>query len=216
MHVYAQNAGKSSLISAMKGLGGTAGQRECVCVWGGGRGGARCLCFPYVGCTCITLTPMPYAFPMLASCTTLTPMPMYAICMHARMRACACTHTQTHRRYVSLLCPADHWAHHLKCQAHQCMCMHTSHSHTHSRAGEPTIAPLPGTTLGLINVPGLPLGPKQRCFDTPGVPHNHQLTAYLKPEEVKAVCVAIAFRAPTPPLVTAPCWWGCVRHTNIS
>lgn len=52
---------------------------------------------------------------------------------------------------------------------------------------EPTVAALAGTTLGLINVPGLPLGPKQRCFDTPGVPHAHQLTALLNPEEVRLV-----------------------------
>eukprot|EP00983_Pelagomonas_calceolata_P074715 1152661-Pelagomonas_calceolata.AAC.6 len=44
---------------------------------------------------------------------------------------------------------------------------------------------MPGTTLGLINVPGLPLGPKHRAFDTPGVPHRHQLTAYLSKEDVK-------------------------------
>ena len=36
---------------------------------------------------------------------------------------------------------------------------------------------MPGTTLGLINVPGLPLGPKHRAFDTPGVPHDYQLTS---------------------------------------
>ncbi|KAJ9515420.1 hypothetical protein QJQ45_016414 [Haematococcus lacustris] len=52
---------------------------------------------------------------------------------------------------------------------------------------DPTVAPLPGTTLGLINVPGLPLGAKNRAFDTPGVAHTHQLTALLKPEEVKQV-----------------------------
>lgn len=49
------------------------------------------------------------------------------------------------------------------------------------------MAPMPGTTLGLINVPGLPLGPKQRAFDTPGVPHPYQLTAQLNMEEVKLV-----------------------------
>eukprot|EP00199_Chlamydomonas_sp_CCMP681_P000330 CAMPEP_0119116928 /NCGR_PEP_ID=MMETSP1180-20130426/52557_1 /TAXON_ID=3052 ORGANISM="Chlamydomonas cf sp, Strain CCMP681" /NCGR_SAMPLE_ID=MMETSP1180 /ASSEMBLY_ACC=CAM_ASM_000741 /LENGTH=544 /DNA_ID=CAMNT_0007106131 /DNA_START=76 /DNA_END=1710 /DNA_ORIENTATION=+ len=52
---------------------------------------------------------------------------------------------------------------------------------------DPTVAALAGTTLGLINVPGLPLGPKQRCFDTPGVPHTHQLTALLQPDEVRLV-----------------------------
>jgi len=54
--------------------------------------------------------------------------------------------------------------------------------------GEPTIASMPGTTLGLINVPGLPLGPKHRAFDTPGVPHRHQLTTYLSKEDVRQVC----------------------------
>lgn len=52
---------------------------------------------------------------------------------------------------------------------------------------EPTIAPMPGTTLGLLNVPGLPLGPKHRAFDTPGVPHDYQLTSILGLEEVKAL-----------------------------
>lgn len=47
---------------------------------------------------------------------------------------------------------------------------------------------MPGTTLGLINVPGLPLGPKHRAFDTPGVPHRHQLTTHLSREDVKLVC----------------------------
>ena len=46
---------------------------------------------------------------------------------------------------------------------------------------------MPGTTLGLINVPGLPLGPKNRAFDTPGVPHAYQLTSLLNAEEVKQV-----------------------------
>ena len=60
---------------------------------------------------------------------------------------------------------------------------------THSPAGkgEPTIAPVPGTTLGLLQVPGLPLGPKHRAFDTPGVPHGHQLTSRLGLEDVKQV-----------------------------
>ncbi|KAG2441115.1 hypothetical protein HXX76_003967 [Chlamydomonas incerta] len=53
--------------------------------------------------------------------------------------------------------------------------------------GEPTIAPVPGTTLGLLQVPGLPLGPKHRAFDTPGVPHGHQLTSRLGLEDVKQV-----------------------------
>ncbi|KAJ9515318.1 hypothetical protein QJQ45_006565 [Haematococcus lacustris] len=57
----------------------------------------------------------------------------------------------------------------------------------HGGQRDPTVAPLPGTTLGLINVPGLPLGAKNRAFDTPGVAHTHQLTALLKPEEVRQV-----------------------------
>lgn len=52
---------------------------------------------------------------------------------------------------------------------------------------DPTIASMPGTTLNLLNVPGLPLGPKNRAFDTPGVTHSHQVTAFLAPEEVKQV-----------------------------
>ncbi len=52
---------------------------------------------------------------------------------------------------------------------------------------QPTVAPMAGTTLGLINVPGLPLGPKHRAFDTPGVPHTHQLTSLLSFEEIKQV-----------------------------
>ncbi|KAG1661535.1 hypothetical protein FOA52_000045 [Chlamydomonas sp. UWO 241] len=61
-----------------------------------------------------------------------------------------------------------------------------------SGSREPTIAPVPGTTLGLLNVPGLPLGPKQRAFDTPGVPHDYQLTSMLNLTEVKGVEERIA------------------------
>ncbi|KAI8473852.1 MAG: hypothetical protein J3K34DRAFT_383481 [Monoraphidium minutum] len=53
--------------------------------------------------------------------------------------------------------------------------------------GEPTVAPVPGTTLGLLRVPGLPLGPKQRVFDTPGVRHGYQLTTRLGLEDVSMV-----------------------------
>lgn len=42
-----------------------------------------------------------------------------------------------------------------------------------------------GTTLGLLRVPGIALGPKHRVFDTPGVPHDYQLTSILAPEEVR-------------------------------
>ncbi len=62
---------------------------------------------------------------------------------------------------------------------------------------EPTVAPVPGTTLGLLNVPGLPLGPKQRAFDTPGVPHSYQLTTKLNLEEVKAVLPTKQLKART-------------------
>ena len=40
-----------------------------------------------------------------------------------------------------------------------------------------TTAPLPGTTLDVVPVDGLPLLARSRCYDTPGVPHPHQLTA---------------------------------------
>jgi uncharacterized membrane protein YgcG len=56
-----------------------------------------------------------------------------------------------------------------------------------SGQGEPTVAPMPGTTLGLLRVPGVPLGPKQRVFDTPGVRHAYQLTTRLPLEEVSMV-----------------------------
>jgi 50S ribosome-binding GTPase len=42
-----------------------------------------------------------------------------------------------------------------------------------------TTAALPGTTLALLQVDGLPLLGKSRCYDTPGVPHHHQLTSRL-------------------------------------
>lgn len=42
-----------------------------------------------------------------------------------------------------------------------------------------------GTTLGLLRVPGVHLGPKHRVFDTPGVAHCYQLTSLLQPDEVK-------------------------------
>lgn len=53
--------------------------------------------------------------------------------------------------------------------------------------GDPTIAPIPGTTLGLLQVSGVPLGPKHRVFDTPGVPHPYQLTSRLNLRELAAV-----------------------------
>ncbi len=56
--------------------------------------------------------------------------------------------------------------------------------------GDPTVAPMPGTTLGLLKVAGLPLGPKHRAFDTPGVPHGYQMTSLLAPEEVRLLLPA--------------------------
>ncbi|CAL5226853.1 g9719 [Coccomyxa viridis] len=49
---------------------------------------------------------------------------------------------------------------------------------------ELTTAPLPGTTLGMLKVPGL-MPARCKMFDTPGVPHAHQLSSRLNPEEVK-------------------------------
>ncbi|CAD7696687.1 unnamed protein product [Ostreobium quekettii] len=48
-----------------------------------------------------------------------------------------------------------------------------------------TTAALPGTTLGLVEVKGLPLPEKCRVYDTPGVCHRHQLSAKLPFEEVR-------------------------------
>ncbi|KAG2482323.1 hypothetical protein HYH03_018745 [Edaphochlamys debaryana] len=63
--------------------------------------------------------------------------------------------------------------------------------------GDPTVAPVPGTTLGLLQVPGMPLGPKHRAFDTPGVPHPHQLTTQLGLEDVKKVLPSKPLRGRT-------------------
>ncbi|GLI65589.1 hypothetical protein VaNZ11_009163 [Volvox africanus] len=63
--------------------------------------------------------------------------------------------------------------------------------------GDPTVAPVPGTTLGLLQVPGIPLGPKHRTFDTPGVPHAHQLTSHLSPEVVRKVLPSKQLRGRT-------------------
>lgn len=53
-----------------------------------------------------------------------------------------------------------------------------------SRGRNITTAALPGTTLGMLKVEGLM---PARCgmFDTPGMPHSHQLAAKLDPEEVR-------------------------------
>jgi ribosome biogenesis GTPase A len=42
-----------------------------------------------------------------------------------------------------------------------------------------TTAPLPGTTLGMTPVSGLPLLRRSRCYDTPGIPHPYQYTSRL-------------------------------------
>ena len=42
-----------------------------------------------------------------------------------------------------------------------------------------TTAALPGTTLGLTPVQGLPLLARSKCYDTPGVPHPYQYTSRL-------------------------------------
>jgi hypothetical protein len=53
--------------------------------------------------------------------------------------------------------------------------------------GGPTVAPVPGTTLGLLRVPGVPLGAGHRTFDTPGVHHGYQLTSSLTLPELREV-----------------------------
>ncbi|EIE24775.1 hypothetical protein COCSUDRAFT_10321, partial [Coccomyxa subellipsoidea C-169] len=56
------------------------------------------------------------------------------------------------------------------------------------RHGKPrnelTTAALPGTTLGMLKVPGL-MPPRCNMFDTPGVPHDFQLSSRLSADEVK-------------------------------
>ncbi len=41
---------------------------------------------------------------------------------------------------------------------------------------------------GMLKVPGL-MPPRCKMFDTPGVPHAHQLSSRLDPEEVSAVLI---------------------------
>ena len=41
-------------------------------------------------------------------------------------------------------------------------------------------------TAGLLKVPGL-MPPRCKMFDTPGVPHAHQLSSRLDPEEVSSL-----------------------------
>lgn len=71
--------------------------------------------------------------------------------------------------------------------------------------GDPTIASLPGTTLGLLRVPGLPLGPKHRAFDTPGVHHAYQLTSLLTHAELAAVLPRRRLKARTYRLPAGAC-----------
>ncbi|GAB4820166.1 hypothetical protein N2152v2_007212 [Parachlorella kessleri] len=49
-----------------------------------------------------------------------------------------------------------------------------------------TAAPLPGTTLGMVTVPGL-LPPGSKMLDTPGVPHAFQLASLLTADEMRMV-----------------------------
>lgn len=69
----------------------------------------------------------------------------------------------------------------------------------------PTIAPVPGTTLGLLRVPGIPLGPKHRTFDTPGVHHAYQLTSRLDLEELAMVLPRKKLKARTYRLGAGSC-----------
>ena len=53
-----------------------------------------------------------------------------------------------------------------------------------ARERKVTVAPVPGTTLGVIPVPSLlPRGCKM--LDTPGVPHEYQLAAYMTADEMR-------------------------------
>ena len=51
------------------------------------------------------------------------------------------------------------------------------HAGTRNATAALTTAPLPGTTLDMVMVEGLPLMARSRCYDTPGVPHPYQLTS---------------------------------------
>ena len=51
------------------------------------------------------------------------------------------------------------------------------HAGTRDATATLTTAPLPGTTLDMVMVEGLPLMARSRCYDTPGVPHPYQLTS---------------------------------------
>ncbi|XP_006661170.3 GTP-binding protein BRASSINAZOLE INSENSITIVE PALE GREEN 2, chloroplastic [Oryza brachyantha] len=64
--------------------------------------------------------------------------------------------------------------------------------------GPPTLteAPVPGTTLDVIQVDGV-LGSQAKLFDTPGLLHGHQLTSRLTREEQKLVRVSKEMRPRT-------------------
>ncbi|KAG8056547.1 hypothetical protein GUJ93_ZPchr0002g25437 [Zizania palustris] len=64
--------------------------------------------------------------------------------------------------------------------------------------GRPTLteAPVPGTTLDVIQVDGV-LGSQAKLFDTPGLLHGHQLTSRLTREEQKLVRVSKEMRPRT-------------------
>eukprot|EP00793_Prasinoderma_coloniale_P001755 PRCOL_00003561-RA len=55
-----------------------------------------------------------------------------------------------------------------------------------AKAAEVTEAHVPGTTIGVLRLPGV-LASGGRLFDTPGLEHVHQLTSRLGPEAVKAL-----------------------------
>lgn len=52
-----------------------------------------------------------------------------------------------------------------------------------------TAASLPGTTLGIVEVKGLPMPRKCSVYDTPGVRHNYQLTSIVNSSEVRFLFV---------------------------
>lgn len=51
-------------------------------------------------------------------------------------------------------------------------------------ADDVTAAWLPGTTLDVVEVKGLPMPRKCFVYDTPGVRHDHQLSSLVNPAEV--------------------------------
>lgn len=67
-----------------------------------------------------------------------------------------------------------------------------------------TTAALPGTTLDMVPVDGLPLQSRSRCYDTPGVPHPYQYTSRLSGA---LICCS---PGPCPSLRHASPCWHCV------